>query len=254
LRTGGIQAGYDHLFGKVRLGVSASYSDSTAHFANSLDYSRSRGGLGAFYGQYQGGWRNWYANLGLGYGVYTNDLKRILSFAAPALEAQGNSQTDLLLGFTEAGFDMLREGPLTLQPFAGVLLAEIMTSSFTEKGAEPYNLRFSGDTYRSRQSNVGARLILRDAVGSRWPYRLEVEASWRHEFANRDIPVNTAFAANPVFGFTSFGAPRAANTLLLESGGSLSLGRGVQITGRVAYSYDSCQSGVAVSAGLQKAW
>ena len=100
----------------------------------------------------------------------------------------------------EAGFDMLREGPLTLQPFAGVLLAEIMTSSFTEKGAEPYNLRFSGDTYRSRQSNVGARLILRDAVGSRWPYRLEVEASWRHEFANRDIPVNAAFAANPVFG------------------------------------------------------
>jgi outer membrane autotransporter protein len=190
----------------------------------------------------------------LGYGVYSSDLRRTLNFVTPALEARGNFRADLLMGFGEAGFDLVRTGPLTLQPFAGFTLANIMTSRFRETGADPYNLTVDGDTFRSRQSQVGGRLIFQDKVGNKLPYKLMAEVSWKHEFANLDMPVNAAFKVGPDFNFVSFGAPRAANTVQVGGGGYLHLGKGVQIAGRIAYSYDSSQSGVAVLAGLQKSW
>jgi autotransporter-associated beta strand protein len=253
-RTNGFQAGFDRLLGKVRLGFSLGYYDSLGNFTQSAAYWRSCGGIGAFYGQYQGGWRRWYFDFGVAYGLFSNYLKRNLTFLAPGnVTAQGDFGSRLIMGFTEAGFDLCREGPLRLQPFAGFFLADLMTSSFTEKGGNPYNLKFYYNTLFFRQFQLGGRLSLRRGVG-RWPLGLQLEAAWRHEFGRQELPLGAAFAANPAFKFTSFGAPRAADSLSLSGMGSLGLGGWAEIFGRISYNYDPYQTSLALVAGLMKLW
>jgi|GEM_PF-1318238 len=254
IRTGGVQVGFDRRFGNTRLGVAASYSDSTAHFDASLGQARSRGGLAALYGKYDGTWRNWYTHLGVGYGLYRNHLQRHLAFLTPALQTSGRFRADVLTGFGEAGFDLLRVKTVAVQPFAGFLAADVLTSGFTEAGAGPFNLHVARDTQRTRQITAGLRLVKEGATINCCSYRLDLEVAWRHEFSDRSAPVNAAFAVDPGYRFTSVGTPRSANSLLASAGARIELGKGFYGTGRLAFSQDSRHSSAASMLGLQKTW
>lgn len=123
----------------------------------------------------------------------------------------------------------------TWSPFAGLSYDRMMIGSFSETGADTFNLDVSRQTAESLQSTLGLKLSQK-WVTEAHTFVPHVSLAWRHELKDQSRPITARFATGVASLFTVMSGGYARDGTVAGVGLSATLTQ--NLTGKLDYSGD----------------
>lgn len=152
------------------------------------------------------------------FGVMETDTTRTVQALGQRLT--GEADAKLWSGRLQARYDLLREGPLSLGPFAAVQATRVSTDSYTERavtGGTSAGLRVAGGSNDVARTELGVAM---DVMGGRVAgasIRGTARLGWAHYVA-RDAAATVGFSSLPGTSFQVQGARPDPDAILVGAG------------------------------------
>lgn len=211
----------------IRLGLMGGYSRSSFD----VDGRASSGDADTWsVGAYAGGeWNAFSLKGGAAYSWHNVETERSVAFTgfSDDLSASYDARTAQVYGEAAYAFDA---GPARFEPFANLAHVSLSTDSFAEAGGEAA-LTSPGDVASATFTTLGLRAetsVVLDEVD----VTLSGMLGWRHGFG--DTPTATLGFTAGGEAFTVAGVPIARDSLVVEAGFDVALGKNA----RLSLSYD----------------
>ena len=217
------------IVGAAFTGGSQTQGFSTGGHFNQVDEAPS------LYAAYRSGpvWANAVAT----YGLFQDEISRPVQLGIFTDQNSANTSGDSLALALRAGGDF-KLGAVTTGPVAGTVLQGVHVDGFTETGTSGVTaLSFGSQTRDSFVSQLGWRALVDE--GKWQPF---VEATWNHEFADRNRTVTASLTSVAAPSFSINAAPIASDWATTSIGASYKLSSRVMLRGTVSAMFFNSQA------------
>ncbi|MBB6249715.1 autotransporter outer membrane beta-barrel domain-containing protein [Nitrospirillum iridis] len=187
-------------------------------------------------------------NAGYTYDRY--DTARTMGFGGLSRTAFGHTTGDELGAGVTAGYRM-RVSNLTLEPQAGIQWLRVGRDGFTETGAGALNLVLQDLDATALQSSVGARASGSWKTDGGTVITPTVRASWLHDFRDRALTSQAAFAGTT---FAVTGPDTGANALGIGGGLTLQQSDNLNLYANYDGTLRRHETDHVFTAGLRLSW
>ena len=157
------------------------------------------------------------ADLALGYALHQVKDNRNYAFNNNSYTAKSKYDAQEFSGHLNLGYKMLDINGATIQPMAGLYLANIQTDSFTEKGNGPMNMRVKSDDYNSAKTMLGVKISEDYELKNHGTITPEIHLRWYHEMGDRNGGVTSYFLAQEdLFNASGIESPKDIGDVALR--------------------------------------
>lgn len=170
-----------------------------------------------------------YVATALAYGYHMVSTDRYVTFAGID-HFTAKFAAHSVAGEIEAGYRM---GPFT--PYAALRGQAYYTPAYSEttvSGSSTFALDYRARTALAARTEIGAMIDWSTGFDDGTTLGLHARAGWAHYFGS-DTSVEAGFQALPGSNFTTLGAARAADSLLLSAGAEIGFDNGLALAGSV---------------------
>ncbi len=240
--TAGISLGFDNrLNDNLVMGVGFGYAESDVDFENLGQSTDVESYHGSLYGTYST--ERYYVDGAFLFASNSYDSdRRVNLFDLKAKSDTDGSEWGLYLG---AGCHVVETDSMYFIPTVSAQFAEVDIDGFTEKGADPYNLKVSDFDASSVVTTLGFRL-----GGKFGTFEPELRVGWAHEFGDTERDVRAQFVGTST-GFTIDGVEPDEDSALIGFGFNAYLQEDLTLFADYDGEFRSGYDGYALSAGLR---
>jgi outer membrane autotransporter protein len=183
----GFTAGIDYRVRKdMVMGLATGYTHTSVSFKGSGGTSSNDTWPLAGYVAYRP--ESFYAFGSLGYSLNAFDLERKIQFGGLARTAKSSPMGHQFNAYAEVGYD-LKMKPWLVTPTMSLSYSQIRLNSWTEKGADPLNLKVKAQTAESLQTGLGGKVAV-PLKTSKVTVVPQVYGFYQHEFSNNSRCLN----------------------------------------------------------------
>lgn len=156
----------------------------------------------------------WHVDAQIGYGRNSNESTRNITLFGP-MQAKGEWDADVYTAALAAGYDLELGKGWILEPNAAIDYTRIANDSYTETGADPFNLAVDSNEFDSLRSTIGLALRKDFNLSNGAILRPELRIGWKHEFLDDQVSTGATFFGS---SFTSYGVKQDRDSATIGLG------------------------------------
>lgn len=184
-------------------------------------------------------------SIGLAHNSF--DRTRVVDLPGGALVAKGSNDGIQLFGDTSVSYAIDLRNGVTVSPVASLAVGTLWQEAYRESGPAGIPLLVLGQNTLSVQSGLGVEVEIPIHMEA-FELSLNLEATWKHQFADTRAAVTAAFDGSPTFA--AVGDAEGRDTA--EIGAALELALTSGVSASAAYEMEIGKSGIAEQQGMLK--
>jgi uncharacterized protein with beta-barrel porin domain/membrane-associated phospholipid phosphatase len=242
----GFAAGTDYRFDNgLTVGIAGGYSGAQFSVSGRSTNGDATGGHAALYALQRFGAT--YVTGVFDAGFFSNSIDRLVLNSSTS----SSFHSVEVLARAEAGH-AVAFAPVTVTPYAGVQIAGLYNSAFTESASSNANLNVNSHSVGSQKIYLGAQVDTTRVIGglTLTPY---ARLAWEHEFS-KDRTINATLASLPGSSFTVSGAQAVSDAARVTTGLKLNINQSLSLYAAFDGAFSGSGNSYAGKGGIRYTW